>query len=313
MNRRSFLAYLTATSAACASCGSAVGSVFPGQRDVGSSSGSSPWPSSQPSPVTGPQPQPHRDDTPSESSTEIYGFEGCSLVFGRQGSIPRFGFLSSSGNQFIDRATVQEARNLAQITGFYPSFAFLDDRRSKNAFAINRDIITGRSPHGAVALGIMLIQDFLSLPAINPYENTLCIQAVMVHEWAHIAQFNLGVRASRVKYTELMADFMAGWFVGYKQFLVGQPVSLNQAMIGMYSIGDTNFNSQGHHGTPRERLSAYVEGYRFTTAGVSFGGSGALGGGSYRSGRPDPSSSYGRRSPPNFRTAFQHAASRYVK
>ena len=292
MNRRDFLqhlsAYLAVTAATCGHWRTA-SAHLPEQGSSGSSRNGSGWP----------EPSGKRtsvyDDIPAD---EYAGFqlEGCSL----SGNLTnQFRFILSSGNPRIDQATVNEVRNLINVTGLYPSFAFLDDRESKNAFAIRQDIITGRSPHGAVAVGIRLIQDFLTLPALNRFNNDLCIQAALVHEWAHIGQFVYGVQASHTKYTELMADFMAGWFIGYKETAMGWQTDVSSAMLGMFSLGDTNFNSPGHHGTPRERLEAYTSGVvvvrQARSAGYLYGGG------------------YGLAQVPDFRTAFQFAAQTYIR
>ena len=167
-------------------------------------------------------------------------------------------------------------------------------------------------------MGVRLIQEFLRLPTPNPQTNTLCIQAALVHEWAHIAQFNYGVRGSRVKYTELMADFIAGWYLGYKDAFTGAGSDPTAPMLGMASVGDTNFNSPGHHGTPQERYGAYLAGFNFVKSGGGggigggvlggffTGGAGAYGGSGYGGG-------YGRAQPPHFRTAFHHAAQKFIR
>ncbi len=296
-----FVAYLATTSITCLHANSAT--AWLNEIEESPSKNES-W--VEPSPQTIPQ----RENSPRTDN----GIQGCSLT----GSLAnQFRFVRSSGFPHIDQATFQEANYLAQVTGMQPSLAFLDDRMSKNAFAIRQDIISGQSPHGAVAMGVRLIQEFLQLPTPNPQTNSLCIQAALVHEWAHIAQFNYGVRASRVKFTELMADFIAGWYLGYKDAFVGVNSDPTAPMLGMASVGDTNFNSPGHHGTPQERYGAYLAGFKF----VKNGGGGGIGGGA-RGGFLSSSGSYGingfgggngRTQPPHFRVAFQHAAQQFIR
>ena len=199
-----------------------------------------------------------------------------------------------------------------------PSLAFLDDMQSKNAAAFREDVISQRSRHGAVALGVRLIQEFLELPTVNPVENALCIQAALVHEWAHIAQFNYGIQASQVKFMELMSDFIAGWYLGYKDAFSGGQSDPTSPMLCMASVGDTNFNDPAHHGTAKERFGAYRAGFQFVNGGGGggvgggirsgfFGGGGAYGGGGYGGG-------YGNSAqPPHFRAAFEHAARKYIR
>lgn len=308
MNRREFMrhfsVYLASTSAACVYCNTAFAWLDEIEQPSGDDQS---WVNKSPQGL--PQQEPRESN-----QQQTYDLQGCSLT----GDVARqFRFVRSSGIPQIDQATFQEANYLAQVTGMQPSLAFLDDRRSKNAFAINRDIISGRSPHGAVALGVRLIQEFLQLATPNPQTNALCIQAALVHEWAHIAQFNYGVQASRVKYTELMADFIAGWYLGYKDAFTGAASDPTAPMLGMASVGDTNFNSPGHHGTPQERFGAYLAGFRFVQGGGGggigggvlggfFTGGGAYGGGGYGGGN-------GRAQPPHFRVAFQRAARQFIR
>jgi uncharacterized membrane protein YgcG len=243
------------------------------------------------------------------------GLEGCSF-YGNIGN--RFRFLRSSGNLRIDQATFQEANYLVQVTGMQPSLAFLDDRQSRNAVAFNQDVIDGRSPHGAVALGVQLIQDLLSLPTARQGMNPLCIQAVLVHEWAHIAQFNYGVRAAHVKYKELMADFIAGWYLGYKDMFVGGNVDPSPSMICMTTMGDTNFDNPAHHGTPEERLRAFAGGFRFVKGGGGGGLGGGQHGGFFTGGGAYGGNGYGGgygsgvRQPPHFKEAFAYAERKYI-
>ena len=303
MNRRQFLhnfgAYLAATSAACATCRSAFGWL----EEIEQPASKSPsWVDTSPQPSAG------------QESGGAYRLEGCSL---RGDLANQFRFLPSSGIPQIDLAMFQEANYLVQVTGMQPSLAFLDDLESKNAFAINQDIITGLSPHGAVAMGVRLIQEFLQLPTPNPMTNSLCIQAALVHEWAHIAQFNYGVDASQTKYTELMADFIAGWYLGYKDAFAGAQSDPTAPMLGMASVGDTNFNSPGHHGTPQERFGAYLAGFRFVKGGGGGGIGGGIHGGFFTGGgiygMGNYGGGYGRTQPPHFRAAFQYAAQQYVR
>ena len=306
MDRREFVrhfsTYLATISVTCAQCSSAFGWL---NELEDSSEQKKSWVETSKDP---PQQKPRTE------SGQSHGFQGCSLT-GDLAS--QFRFVRSSGIPYIDKATFQEANYLAQVTGLQPSLAFLDDRSSKNAFAISRDIISGRSPHGAVAMGVRLIQEFIQLPTPNPRTNDLCIQAALVHEWAHIGQFAYGVRASRVKYTELMADFIAGWYLGYKDAFRGVESDPTAPMLGMASVGDTNFNAPGHHGTPQERYGAYLAGFKFVKAGNGGGIGGGVAGGFFTGGGAYGGSRYGggrgHGQPPHFKVAFQHAAQRFIR
>ena len=313
MNRRELLRngsyYLATTATICGTCGAALGSMFPGQGDEGVSNANSMFPGDERLDV-----DERSDPKVEDPATTGFQLDGCTFngVFGNQ-----FRFVPSSGDPRIDQATFEEANHLARVTGMQPSLAFLDDRKSKNAVAFRQDIISGRSPHGAVAMGVRLIEELLAMPTLDPSANPLCIQGVLVHEWAHIAQFNHGIQASRVKGMELMADFIAGWYLGYKDAFFGRQSDPTSPMLCMASVGDTNFNDPAHHGKPEERFGAYRDGFLFVKGGGGgglgggvqggfFTGDGTYGGGGYGGG-------YGSHSqPPHFEAAFRRGAQKYI-
>lgn len=308
MNRRQFLnqfgIYLAATSTTCVTCRLAFGWL----NEIEPLGGESPsWVDTSPQPSIDPE----SENTPSGS----YRLTGCTLS-GNFSGPGGFRFLPTTGNPQMDQVIFEEARNLAFITGLQPSLAFLDDRKAPNAFATNRDIINGRSPHGAVALGIAIMAKM--------YRETgdiTAIGAVLVHEWAHIGQFVANVRsnARTVKPTELMADFVAGWYHGFRCALGCQRPDPRFAQYALASVGDYDTNKQGHHGTPEERYNAYLEGYQY----VANGGGGGIYGlqqfqqqlmnfGNPYAGGFNSSGGYGGQRTPQFREAFQYAYRKYV-
>ncbi len=301
MNRRQFIrhfgVYLAATSATCATCLTAFAQ-WPGSDN--SQPNDNGWPSTDNSSNLG-------------ESASGYQLEGCSLKGNLDGLNNRMRFLQSSGNRNIDQGVFGEANILLQVTGLQPSLAFLDDSNGKNAFAMQEDAISRRSRHGAVAIGVRLIGDLLAMPSMNPANNTLSIQAVLVHEWAHIGQYAAGLGGHQGKGPELMADFVAGWYIGAKSRSAGTNVDISSAMVSMFSLGDTNFNSASHHGTPNERLAAYVNGAKYGT-GAGYGGGlgGGYGNGMYGIQRFGGGQGAGN-GIPTFQAAFQLAAQTYMR
>ena len=232
MNRREFLhhfsTYLAATGATCAGCNAAFGQ----------------W---------------------SGGSTLFSAFqvEGCSLTATGAANI-RLKFLMTSGYSTLDALTRQELNLLVAATGYQPSFAFLNDITARNALASSHDIVFRRSRHGAVMLGVGLLLDMLNKPAINPYNNGWSIVAILMHEWTHIAQFQIGVQAPRTVQKELMADYVAGWYIGAKQIHIFRRAhDVTPAIRAFFELGDTNFNSSNHHGTPQQRANALIAGLQF--------------------------------------------------
>ena len=96
-------------------------------------------------------------------------------------------------------------------------------------------------------------------------------------------------RASRTKHTGLMTDFIADWYLGYKDAFVGAQSGPIAPMLGMASVGDTNFNSCEHHGTSQERYGTYLADFQFVR-----------GGGGYTQ-------------PSHFRVTSQHVAQQYIR
>ncbi|MEJ8755600.1 hypothetical protein WG947_01215 [Pontibacter sp. H259] len=91
---------------------------------------------------------------------------------------------------------------------------------------------------------------------------------VLSHEWAHQVQFNnfkswYGVPAElsenspeATRLTELEADFFTGYYLTHKRGGTYNWKSTAQFVHMFYNIGDCAFESDGHHGTPNQRMAA---------------------------------------------------------
>lgn len=86
-------------------------------------------------------------------------------------------------------------------------------------------------------------------------------EAILGHEMAHHVQYERdafgttsGPEATRR--TELMADAISTYFVTHKRGVTLQPLRVQEAIFTFASVGDCNFDSNGHHGTPNQRLAA---------------------------------------------------------
>ena len=284
--RRDFIrqigVYLAVTGSAC--CGSnAALAQWPGSEDESDRSSGGGWPGGHDTSAGS------FDGNPLESGTRNSGLalQGCTLSANQADLFDQHGIrvLRSSGHPGVDEATFAEQRYLSGHIGNYrPSLAFLEDSQSKNAVALSRDVTNRGSPHGAVLIGVTLIRGLLNRPgARTEYSNAWSVAAVMAHEWAHIAQFATGVRTrdGRVVGLELMADAVSGWYLAKKLQLIGQifgPQKVQQigasdqtaAARAVYSLGDTNFTSQNHHGTHEQRLGAFVAGHNMGMQGGTF-------------------------------------------
>ena len=207
-------------------------------------------------------------------------FRGCALnASGARAMQTQNNFYESVNNEEINNLFTEYTWHLSVPSGMWPSFAFVGGNNSRNAFATNEDIIDGKSPVGAVLFGVDLINELWSWPTLDKEANKISILAVLAHEWAHIAQFHNNFESRETKNIELMADFMAGWSVAEHEDTIDsleRAGSINTdkkdnsardtasgALTFLQSIGDTNFHSPDHHGAPRERLMAYIDGVKF--------------------------------------------------
>ncbi len=180
-----------------------------------------------------------------------------------------------------------ESTNQIRIaTGLNPSFAFVNEQGSGNAFAVSEDIVDYSSKDGTVLFGIKLLNEITTWPAPDKRDNVAAILAILAHEWGHIAQFAYRKTRPTAKPMELMADFIAGWYVAYARrssayypglldSIFGNPDPTyssphpNGAMTVITSLGDTDFGSSHHHGTPRQRLEAYIKGVKYRSDNFS--------------------------------------------
>ncbi|WP_104431063.1 hypothetical protein [Kineococcus xinjiangensis] len=87
-------------------------------------------------------------------------------------------------------------------------------------------------------------------------------RAVLAHEFGHHVQFEndlfdsplTGAEATRR--TELMADALATYQLTHKRGLALNAKRVLQAERSFYEVGDCSFASDGHHGTPNQRMRA---------------------------------------------------------
>jgi len=104
--------------------------------------------------------------------------------------------------------------------------------------------------------GILEAYDAIGLGDVGP-------RVIMAHEFAHHVQFELGVfdtgpsdPAEATRRTELMADAMAAYYGVHKKGLALNKKRVVDAVLSFYTVGDCQFTSPGHHGTPLQRQRA---------------------------------------------------------
>ena len=97
-------------------------------------------------------------------------------------------------------------------------------------------------------------------------------KGVIGHEMSHHVQFEDGLfdspltGAEATRRTELMADAFGTYFVAHKRGLAMNAVQIHQVEQAFYEVGDCQFSSAGHHGTPNQRLKASVWGAELARA-----------------------------------------------
>jgi hypothetical protein len=164
--------------------------------------------------------------------------------------------MSTSGNVRLDRALIVELRKLVSAFQINPGFQYIEDADSPNAFALDRTLISGTN--GTILFGINLIESELSSNF-----GGAAVAGIAAHEGAHILQYfsDFGERlnSNTARERELHADFLAGYYFGLTDRSERSLVAFGNSL---FSRGDFNFNDQGHHGTPDERLESMKSGYK---------------------------------------------------
>lgn len=130
--------------------------------------------------------------------------------------------------------------------GAHPLFTF-------NAFAFPGLPELGIPERIVVGDGIMQGMEAVGLGDTGP-------RAILAHEFGHQVQFkdNLfdspltGAEATRR--TELMADAFGTYYLTHKRGLALNAKRLLPSEASFYQVGDCGFDSDGHHGTPNQRL-----------------------------------------------------------
>ncbi len=156
----------------------------------------------------------------------------------------------TTGNVAVDEALREESLSISSVFGVSPRMYLFEDGYSPNAFA---DPSANR-----VYLGKELLVS--ELWSMN--KGGAAVAGIVAHEYAHILQ---GKKMSKLswKYRELQADFMAGYYLAKKDSsysLTGASVSYFAESL--FEKGDYNFWDPKHHGTPTERVSAFLAGYK---------------------------------------------------
>lgn len=166
----------------------------------------------------------------------------------------------TSGNATIDQQIHSMNMVVARAFRVYPRLVLFDDEGSPNAFATPVVTLDSR-PDGTIMFGLGLLQQEYQRwhDDLGGLRYTYGPVSILAHEYAHILQVKKGVKHVTLL-SELEADFMAGWFLG-RETLLDPEIEARDGMEAFYSRGDYEFNNPSHHGTPQQRLAAFMAGY----------------------------------------------------
>jgi hypothetical protein len=181
------------------------------------------------------------------------------LCAGARAGIPdQRTLLRTSGNPQLDAALAAEMRAQSRFFGISPAF-LLYSGEHQNAAASARTLIPGTE--GTIFYDLAFLQHHLSTAQ---WGGTV-VAGIIAHEFAHLHQYSTGqYRKLRrlhqtVKFAELHADFISGFFMASKQ--AGGTIDLRDFFDAFYNLGDSQFHLETHHGTRAERYFAVKGGY----------------------------------------------------
>jgi hypothetical protein len=203
-----------------------------------------------------------KGDTQGDSGTvnSAKSFVGC-YAAGTNLAGVGCGVVTTLGNAFADSRFFSEIQIQSAFWQGIPATVFVINECSpqqKNAYA---------APDGVIRFGLYLHNDLVA-----QYPDGLPVAGVLAHEWGHEVQFAyswMNPNQSTVKPTELEADAFAGYYMGLAKLWAWS--NITSFFNAVFNLGDYNFNSPQHHGTPQERLAAARLGFDTAFAASSSG------------------------------------------
>jgi hypothetical protein len=139
--------------------------------------------------------------------------------------------------------------------GNHPIFSFNSFAQSRFAFP----------PFGIVPNKIVMGDGILEGFAALGYGD-VAPQAILAHEFGHHIQFQLNLFGEEAtpeatRRTELMADAYSSYYLSHARGASMQWKRVKLFLSVFFNIGDCSTGNPGHHGTPRQRMSAAEWGY----------------------------------------------------
>ena len=140
--------------------------------------------------------------------------------------------------------------------GDHPIFTF-------NAFAQSTFSFP---PYGVIPDKIVMGDGILDAFAAIGYAD-VAPQAILAHEFGHHIQFDLNLFGNvtspeATRRTELMADAYSAYYLSHARGASMQWKRVQLFLNVFFNIGDCSVTSDGHHGTPTQRMAAAKWGYQ---------------------------------------------------
>ena len=166
-----------------------------------------------------------------------------------------FGLDDESANYYAD-FVLEVVDAFPQLRGGnHPIFTF-------NAFAQSSFSFP---PYGIIPDKIIMGDGIMDAFAAIGYAD-VAPQAILAHEFGHHIQFDLNLFGDQsgpeaTRRTELMADAYSAYYLSHARGASMQWKRVQLFLNVFFNIGDCSFTSDGHHGTPTQRMAAAKWGY----------------------------------------------------
>ena len=171
--------------------------------------------------------------------------------------------LTGTGDSDLDQSLVAEMNKQAAFFGYRPAF-ILYTGGAKNAAATREVMPQTPGTDGTIFYNIDLMNEQLR---VSQWGGAI-LAGLIAHEFGHIYQNftdampRLKSMGLTVKFIELHADFLSGFYMGGKD----SAIDLKPYTDAFFNIGDYGFTEPDHHGTPEERYFILKAGYNFRSA-----------------------------------------------
>ncbi|WP_026629853.1 hypothetical protein [Dyadobacter alkalitolerans] len=168
-----------------------------------------------------------------------------------------YGYSVEKANKYADSLATLFKTYPEYLNGNHPFFTF-------NAYAHQqKNYPVAGQVKDKIVFGDALLQPFDALGY-----GDIAPQAILAHEYAHHIQYDLGIKDYGIpltsagnRRTELMADAYAAYFLSHSRGAAMEWKSMQRVAEVFSYLGDCDFESELHHGTPVQRKAATEWGY----------------------------------------------------